>query len=117
MIRNRTTAVVTIAMLLTNPGLAQLSFGDITLAAGTSGPMNEDDLGGHGAMFAEVDRDGRPDLYITMIVSKSMDVLHFGLGARTPVDMVVRFRDGSTRVLRSATTRQTVVAEMPTAQQ
>lgn len=43
-----------------------LSFTDITLAAGTAGPQGTDETGGHAAIFADVDSDSRPDLYITM---------------------------------------------------
>ncbi|UCF16244.1 MAG: hypothetical protein JSW59_02055 [Phycisphaerales bacterium] len=46
----------------------RLSFTDITLKAGTSGPTGKGELGGHGIMFADVDQDSLPDLYITMII-------------------------------------------------
>lgn len=55
----------------------RLSFKDITLSAGTAGPTNKDDFGGHGVMFADVDEDGLPDLYITMIFGKPMPELFF----------------------------------------
>ncbi len=45
---------------------ATLSFTDITLAAGTAGPQGAAETGGHAAIFADVDSDNRPDLYITM---------------------------------------------------
>ncbi|MDZ7266873.1 MAG: FG-GAP-like repeat-containing protein [candidate division KSB1 bacterium] len=45
---------------------ATLSFTDITLAAGTAGPTGGSETGGHAAIFADVDSDNRPDLYITM---------------------------------------------------
>jgi hypothetical protein len=45
----------------------QLVFTDITLQAGTGGPTKTDELGGHGVIFADADKDGLPDLYITMI--------------------------------------------------
>lgn len=55
----------------------QLSFTDITLQAGTGGPTAPGKTGGHGAMFADVDDDGRPDLYITMIFEEPMAELFF----------------------------------------
>ncbi|MDZ7291416.1 MAG: FG-GAP-like repeat-containing protein [candidate division KSB1 bacterium] len=45
---------------------AALAFSDITLAAGTGGPASYYETGGHAAIFADVDNDTRPDLYITM---------------------------------------------------
>jgi len=57
--------------------LARLSFTDITLEAGTGGPTGKDEPGGHGVMFADVNRDGLPDLYITMIFNKPMPELFF----------------------------------------
>ena len=63
--------------LYATTGLGQLSFTDITLDAGTGGPTGKDELGGHGVMFADVDRDGLPDLYITMIFNKPMPELFF----------------------------------------
>ena len=42
----------------------QLSFTDITVAAGINGPPSIP-LGGHGAAFADATGNGRPDLYIT----------------------------------------------------
>lgn len=47
-------------------GAAALTFTDITLAAGTGGPSGINDTGGHAAIFADVDNDALPDLYITM---------------------------------------------------
>jgi hypothetical protein len=55
----------------------QLAFTDITLQAGTGGPTGKDELGGHGVMFADVDKDGLVDLYITMIFDKPMPDLFF----------------------------------------
>ncbi len=60
--------IITIFLLA---GLARgnggtLTFTDITLQAGTGGPTGTGNTGGHGAMFADVNADGRPDLYITM---------------------------------------------------
>ena len=55
----------------------QLAFTDITLQAGTGGPTAKDKLGGHGVMFADADRDGLPDLYITMIFNTPMPELFF----------------------------------------
>ncbi|MDP6445260.1 MAG: CRTAC1 family protein [Pirellulaceae bacterium] len=54
-----------------------LSFTDVTLDAGTGGPTAEGKLGGHGAMWADVDGDRRPDLYITMIFRNPMPDLFF----------------------------------------
>lgn len=57
------------AMCLLASALAaagELRFTDITLQAGTGGPTGRGRLGGHAAMFANVDDDGRTDLYITM---------------------------------------------------
>jgi len=65
----------------------RLAFTDITLEAGTGGPTEKDRLGGHGIMFADVDRDGLPDLYITMIFNKPMAELFFrNLGGNTFAD-------------------------------
>ncbi|OHB72987.1 MAG: hypothetical protein A2Z25_06230 [Planctomycetes bacterium RBG_16_55_9] len=64
-----------IALLLTS--VEALAFSDITLTAGTGGPTAKDELGGHGAMFADVDMDGLPDFYITMIFDKPMPELFF----------------------------------------
>ncbi len=62
----------------------QLVFTDITLQAGTGGPTAKDKLGGHGVMFADADKDGLPDLYITMIFTKPMPELFFrNLGNNT----------------------------------
>jgi len=57
--------------------LLKLEFTDITLQAGTGGPTERDRLGGHGAMFADVDDDGLADLYITMIFNHPMADLFF----------------------------------------
>ena len=54
-----------------------LSFTDITESAGTGGPTGNGMTGGHGAMFADIDSDGRSDLYITMIWSRPMPDLFF----------------------------------------
>ena len=65
----------------------QLAFTDITLQAGTGGPTGADELGGHGVMFADVDKDGLVDLYITMIFDKPMPDLFFrNLGHSTFAD-------------------------------
>jgi hypothetical protein len=52
-------APATVSITVQVPGV--LGFTDITLSAGTAGP----DIGGHGVMFADVDDDGLPDLYLT----------------------------------------------------
>ncbi|MHC4702731.1 MAG: CRTAC1 family protein [Planctomycetota bacterium] len=57
--------------------LGTLAFTDITLQAGTGGPTERDKLGGHGVIFADVDEDGLPDLYITMIFNEPMPELFF----------------------------------------
>ncbi|KPK38053.1 MAG: hypothetical protein AMJ65_13400 [Phycisphaerae bacterium SG8_4] len=62
----------------------QFSLTDITLQAATGGPTAKDELGGHGVMFADVDKDGLVDLYITMIFDKPMPDLFFrNLGNNT----------------------------------
>ena len=48
----------------TPPPANPLSFTDISVAAGLSGPPSIP-LGGHGAAFADATGDGQPDLYIT----------------------------------------------------
>ena len=64
-----------------------LTFTDITLSAGTGGPTAKDELGGHGVMFADADKDGWADLYITMIFNKPMPDLFFrNLGNNTFAD-------------------------------
>ena len=55
-----------IVTLNSTPVTRELSFTDITDLAGTSGPTDPGQTGGHGVMFADVDSNGRPDLYITM---------------------------------------------------
>ncbi len=57
--------------LPSNPSVAwrytnSLSFTDITLQAGTSGPLGEGKTGGHAVAFCDANNDGLPDLYITM---------------------------------------------------
>ncbi len=54
-----------------------LSFTDITRSSGVGGPTGAGRTGGHGVMFADVDGDGRPDLYITMIWEVPMADLFF----------------------------------------
>jgi hypothetical protein len=54
------------AVTPSNPGGSGLSFTDITETADTSGP----DEGGHGVMFAEVNDDLFPDLYLTNIIQQ-----------------------------------------------
>ena len=55
----------------------KLSFTDITLSAGVGGSAAPGRTGGHGAMFADVDDDGRPDLYVTMVFKRPMAELFF----------------------------------------
>jgi len=63
---------------------SQLAFSDITVPAGTAGPTAKNELGGHGVMFADVDKDGWADLYITMIFNNPMPDLFFrNLGNNT----------------------------------
>jgi hypothetical protein len=65
----------------------RLAFSDITVSAGIGGPTAKDGLGGHGVMFADVDKDGLADLYITMIFDKPMPDLFFrNLGNNTFVN-------------------------------
>ncbi len=54
-----------------------LSFTDITLDAGTGGPEGRTDTGGHAAIWADVNQDGYPDLYHTMLFTKGMPDLFF----------------------------------------
>jgi len=62
----------------------RLAFSDITVSAGTGGPTAKVGPGGHGVMFADVDKDGLADLYITMIFDKPMPDLFFrNLGNNT----------------------------------
>jgi hypothetical protein len=51
---------------------ADMAFTDITLEAGTGGPTGPGRTGGHGVFFADVDGDGLPDLYVTMIFDDPM---------------------------------------------
>jgi hypothetical protein len=54
-----------------------LAFSNITDSAGTAGPTAAGKTGGHGAMFADLDADGLPDLYITMIFDDPMPELFY----------------------------------------
>ena len=65
-------ATVEVKMVVT-----QLSFTDITLSAGTGGPSGVGETGGHSATFADVDGDGRPDLYTTMLFEGTIADLYF----------------------------------------
>jgi len=83
----RLSVCLIIVTFCTPPCLGRLAFTDITLEAGTGGPTEKDQLGGHGVMFADVDQDGLPDLYITMIFDKPMPELFFrNLGDNTFAD-------------------------------
>jgi hypothetical protein len=63
---------------------SQVTFSDITVSARTGGPTAKEGPGGHGVMFADVDKDGLADLYITMIFDKPMPDLFFrNLGNNT----------------------------------
>ena len=53
------------------------TFTNITAKAGTAGPTARGQTGGHGVMFADVDRDRRPDLYVTMIFDNPMAELFY----------------------------------------
>lgn len=55
---------------------AELYFTNITTEAGTGGPTSPH-TGGHGVFFADVNSDGLPDLYITMIFRQPMADLFF----------------------------------------
>ena len=55
---------------------AELYFTNITREAGTGGPTSAR-TGGHGVSFADVNSDGLPDLYITMIFRQPMADLFF----------------------------------------
>ena len=73
------------------PTANALSFTDISVAAGLSGPPSIP-LGGHGAAFADATGDGRPDLYITN---------HFN----DPVADLFFINQGSSSFLESGTSR------------
>jgi hypothetical protein len=62
---------------IANPSHSAAAFTNITESAGTGGPTERARTGGHGAMFADVDGDGRPDLYITMIFKELMPELFY----------------------------------------
>jgi hypothetical protein len=67
--------IVAIGSKSSQPGT--LSFTDITESAGTGGPTGSGETGGHGVMWADVNGDGRPDLYITMNWNDPMAELFF----------------------------------------
>lgn len=69
--------ILFVTAVATSLSFGGLSFRDITLTAGTAGPTKKEDFGGYGVMFAHVDKDGLPDLYITMIFNKPMPDLFF----------------------------------------
>jgi len=56
---------------------AELTFTDITISAGTGGPTEPSQTGGHGVFFADVDDDSLPDLYITMRYDNPMADLFY----------------------------------------
>jgi len=66
-----------LSFFLTAVCFSQITFSDITVSAGTGGPTDKDATGGHGVMFADADKDGLADLYITMIFEKPMPDLFF----------------------------------------
>ncbi|MCD6166727.1 VCBS repeat-containing protein, partial [bacterium] len=67
--------------------IADLTFTDITISAGTGGPMEPGRTGGHAAIFADVDSDGKVDLYITMRFDNPMADLFFrNIGGNVFVD-------------------------------
>jgi len=70
-------AICLVVLLCSVPSLGQLCFTDITVSANTAGPTRRDALGGHGVMFADVDKDGLADFYVTMIFTKPMPDLFF----------------------------------------
>jgi hypothetical protein len=64
--------------------LGQLTFIDITLETGTGSRTSKDELGSHGIMFTDVNEDGLPDLYITIIFDKPiLDLLFRNLANNT----------------------------------
>lgn len=63
-------------VIATGPA-GDLSFTDITESAGTGGPEAAGETGGHAALFADVNGDGRPDLYHTMLFNQRMADLFF----------------------------------------
>ena len=60
-----------------NTLIAQLTITDITSSNMIGDAYNDGKYGGHGLMFADVDGDGDPDLYITMNNSYPMSDLFF----------------------------------------
>ena len=80
----RLSVALSLSLFCTAASFGRLAFSDITVTAGTGGPTAKDALGGHGIMFADVDKDGLTDLYITMIFNKPMPDLFFrNLGNNT----------------------------------
>ena len=67
-----------------------LSFTNITFKAGISNPEISATLGGHAAIFSDVDSDGFPDLYFTMLFDKPMaDQFFYNIGDTTFVEEAV----------------------------
>jgi len=79
----RSILVVLYFLIYTTIAISQtLDFTDITTAAGTGGPVGKGETGGHAAAFADVDGDGRSDLYHTMLNKTFMaDLFFYNLGA------------------------------------
>ncbi|MFQ5638212.1 MAG: FG-GAP-like repeat-containing protein, partial [bacterium] len=62
---------------IVDPQHGELSFTDITVSAGTGGPTGNGRTGGHSATWADVNGDGRPDLFFTMLFRVPMEDLFF----------------------------------------
>ncbi len=58
-------------------GMPNLSFSDISRTSGIGENNGVDRVGGHATCFADVDMDGLPDLYLTMLFENPMADLFF----------------------------------------
>jgi hypothetical protein len=75
--KSRCVALLSSLSVATGLAASDLRLANITDEAGVGGPSERGKTGGHGVMFADVDGDGLPDLYVTMIFEEAMPELFY----------------------------------------